>query len=61
MKLVITLLSIKNPNQFILNARELLKDDGIFILGTPNFDSACARLFKKISFFHDKTQYNPFF
>ncbi|WP_440928168.1 class I SAM-dependent methyltransferase [Candidatus Pelagibacter sp.] len=47
---------LKNPNQFILNARELLKDNGIFILGTPNFDSGCARLFKKkYRFFHDKT------
>ena len=52
---------LKNPNQFILNARELLKDDGIFILGTPNFDSACARLFKKkYRFFHDKTHITLF-
>ena len=52
---------LKKPEVFIENARQLLKDKGHFILGTPNFDSACARRFKnKYRFFKDKTHISYF-
>ena len=35
------------PEKFIENVYKILKPGGYFILGTPNFDSGCARRFKK--------------
>ena len=52
---------LKKPEVFVQNARQLLKQNGYFILGTPNFDSACARRFKKnYRFFKDKTHISYF-
>lgn len=52
---------LKKPNIFLLNVQKLLKKNGIFILGTPNFDSGCARHFNKnYRFYHDKTHISYF-
>ena len=52
---------LNNPSQLIINVRDLLKNDGHFIIGTPNFDSGCARLFKNnYRFFYDKTHVSFF-
>ncbi len=52
---------LSQPEKFIENAYKLLKHNGYFILGTPNFDSGCARRFKKnYRFFKDKTHISFF-
>ena len=49
------------PEKFIENVYKILKPGGYFILGTPNFDSGCARRFKKnYRFFEDKTHVSLF-
>lgn len=49
------------PEKFIENVYKILKPGGYFILGTPNFDSGCARRFKKnYRFFKDKTHISFF-
>ena len=37
---------VKNPIKFLENIKYHLKKNGLLIIGTPDFDSACARLFK---------------
>jgi len=52
---------LNRPENFIENVYKILKPDGYFILGTPNFDSACARRFKKnYRFYKDKTHISFF-
>lgn len=52
---------LSKPEQFIENCHKLLKTSGYFILGTPNFDSGCARRFKKnYRFYKDKTHVSFF-
>ena len=36
---------VEEPINFIHEIKNILKNDGILILGTPNFDSGCARRF----------------
>ncbi len=36
---------VPNPESLIIEIRRILKPDGMLILGTPNFDCGCARLF----------------
>ena len=53
---------MNNPEILIYNSYKLLKNNGYFIIGTPNFDSGCARKFgKKYRFFNDKTHVSFFF
>ena len=52
---------MNNPEILIYNSYKLLKNNGYFIIGTPNFDSGCARKFgKKYRFFSDKTHISFF-
>lgn len=52
---------LKKPEIFLFNVQNLLKKKGFFVLGTPNFDSGCARLFKnKYRFFKDPTHITYF-
>jgi 2-polyprenyl-3-methyl-5-hydroxy-6-metoxy-1,4-benzoquinol methylase len=52
---------IKNPNIFIKNIKSILKKNGTLIVGTPDFDSAMARLYKnKFRMLHDKTHISLF-
>tara|TARA_B100001093_G_scaffold125521_1_gene118081 strand:- start:4567 stop:5403 length:837 start_codon:yes stop_codon:yes gene_type:complete len=52
---------LNNPEQLIYNSYKLLKNNGFLIIGTPNFDSGCARKFgKKYRFFNDKTHISFF-
>ena len=36
---------VKDPIRLIIEIKRILKKGGIFLLGTPDFDSGCARLF----------------
>lgn len=36
---------VMDPAKLILEVRRILKNDGLLILGTPDFDSVCARRF----------------
>ena len=38
---------IKNPVTFIDEVKRILRPGGILIIGTPDFDSACARRYGK--------------
>ncbi len=52
---------LKKPENFIKNIKKLSKRSSHIIIGTPNFDSGAARLFKKkYRFFHDKTHISYF-
>tara|TARA_B100000242_G_C43006020_1_gene467495 strand:- start:300 stop:1043 length:744 start_codon:yes stop_codon:yes gene_type:complete len=52
---------VKNPINLINSIKRILKKKGILILGTPDFDSAMARLFKnKYRLLHDKTHISLF-
>ena len=52
---------LSNPEMLIENAYNILKKKGYFIIGTPNFDSGCARRFKNnYRFFKDKTHLSFF-
>ena len=49
------------PEKFIDNCYKILKKNGYFIIGTPNFDSGCAKRFNnKYRFFKDKTHISLF-
>ena len=46
---------LPNPIEYIDKIKFILKDQGIFIIATPDFDSACARRFKnEFRMLHDK-------
>ena len=46
---------LSKPIEYIDKIKEILKNDGILILATPDFDSACARHFKnEFRMLHDK-------
>ena len=52
---------LKKPHNFLINVQTLLKKNGMFLIGTPNFDSGCAKLFKnKYRFFTDPTHISFF-
>lgn len=52
---------LNKPEELIYNSYRLLKKGGYLIIGTPNFDSGCARKFgKKYRFFKDKTHISYF-
>ena len=52
---------MQKPEMLIYNIKKLAKKNSIIIIGTPNFDSACARRYgKKYRFFHDKTHISFF-
>lgn len=52
---------LKNPKKLIKNLYRLLKKNGILIIGTPDFDSGMARLYKnKYRMLHDKTHISLF-
>ena len=52
---------IKSPINFINNIHKMLNNDGHIIIGTPDFDSAMARLYKnKYRLLHDKTHISLF-
>jgi 2-polyprenyl-3-methyl-5-hydroxy-6-metoxy-1,4-benzoquinol methylase len=47
---------MQKPEMLIYNIKKLAKKDSLIIIGTPNFDSACARRYgKNYRFFYDKT------
>ncbi len=52
---------MNNPENLIYNAYNLLKKKGLFVIGTPNFDSGCARRYgKNYRFYNDKTHISFF-
>lgn len=52
---------LKKPENFLINVQSLLKENGYFLLGTPNFDSGCARRYKsKYRFLKDPTHISYF-
>ena len=52
---------IQNPIVFIKNIKKIMKKNALLIIGTPDFDSAMARLFKnKYRLLHDKTHISLF-
>lgn len=42
---------VPDPDAFILNARRLLKDNGILVMTTPNMDSIYSKAFKRAYWF----------
>jgi 2-polyprenyl-3-methyl-5-hydroxy-6-metoxy-1,4-benzoquinol methylase len=52
---------LTNPLEAIDKVKDILKPGGIFILGTPDFDSAAARRFgSRFRMLHDKTHISLF-
>src|SRR3989344_2411685 len=52
---------MERPEEEIKNMKRILKPGGILILGTPDFDSGCARLFgSNYRLLHDKTHISLF-
>jgi len=52
---------VDNPENIIGQIYKILKDSGSLILGTPDFDSACARRFgNNYRLLHDKTHVSLF-
>jgi len=52
---------LSNPEGTIQLLHDLLKDDGVFIIGTPDFDSGAARRYgKNYRFLHDPTHISLF-
>jgi 2-polyprenyl-3-methyl-5-hydroxy-6-metoxy-1,4-benzoquinol methylase len=52
---------MKNPLILINSIKKILKKNGLLIMGTPDFDSAMARLFKnRYRLLHDKTHISLF-
>ncbi|MDO8565337.1 MAG: class I SAM-dependent methyltransferase [bacterium] len=52
---------MEKPEEEIKNIKRILKPDGILILGTPDFDSGCARLFgENYRLLHDETHISLF-
>ena len=52
---------MEKPEEEIKNIQRILKPEGILILGTPDFDSGCARLFgENYRLLHDKTHISLF-
>ena len=52
---------LKYPENFLINVQNVLKKNGLFLIGTPNFDSGCAKFFKnKYRFFKDPTHISFF-
>ena len=46
---------VENPLEYVKAAYRTLKAGGVFIVGTPDFDSGCARRFKNnYRMLHDK-------
>jgi len=52
---------IKKPENLIKNIHKMLNNNGHIIIGTPDFDSAMARIYKnKYRLLHDKTHISLF-
>lgn len=52
---------MEKPEEEIKNIKRILKPNGLLILGTPDFDSGCARLFgKNYRLLHDQTHISLF-
>ena len=52
---------IKNPKNFIKNLKKIIKKNGYLIIGTPDFDSAMARVYKNnYRMLYDKTHISLF-
>lgn len=52
---------VPDPIKFILAVKKILKSGGKLILGTPDFDSGCARLFRSnYRLLHDPTHISLF-
>jgi len=52
---------LKSPLDLLIEARRVLKSGGWLIVGTPDFDSACARRFgEKFRLLHDSTHISLF-
>lgn len=52
---------VPNPNNYILAVKKILKPGATLIIGTPDFDSGCARLFSsKYRLLHDPTHISLF-
>ncbi len=52
---------MENPVENLKIIKQILKPDGILILGTPDFDSGCARLFgQNYRLLHDETHISLF-
>jgi SAM-dependent methyltransferase len=52
---------VENPVQILSNIRERLSDTGVFIIGTPDFDSAAARRYgSNFRLLHDPTHISLF-
>lgn len=52
---------VKDPFALIGEIRRVLADDGSLVLGTPNFDSGCARRFgERYRLLHDRTHVTLF-
>jgi SAM-dependent methyltransferase len=52
---------VANPDAVILEARRVLRPGGVLVLGTPDFDSGCARRFgENYRLLHDDTHISLF-
>ena len=52
---------IEKPENFIKQIRKILRDNGMLIIGTPDFDSGCARRFgENYRLLHDDTHISLF-
>lgn len=52
---------VPDPAALIIEARRILSEDGLLIVGTPDFDSGCARRFgQNYRMLHDKTHISLF-
>jgi SAM-dependent methyltransferase len=52
---------VADPSSLVREVRRVLAPHGVFILGTPNFDSGCARRYgEKYRLLHDKTHVTLF-
>lgn len=52
---------LKRPENLVYNVKKIIKKNGIFVIGTPDFDSAMARYFKnKFRLLHDLTHISLF-
>ena len=52
---------VPDPAELIREIRRILKADGLLILGTPDFDSSCARRFgERFRLLHDPTHISLF-
>lgn len=52
---------VPDPDALLLEVRRILKNGGVLLLGTPDFDGACARRFgERYRLLHDQTHISLF-